>query len=241
MSIQTAIGTYRKNYDAAILFAMPLLLSIILILLYPYPMFTSLGGIFMRVGTIGDLGLLGIGMIIAILLLSMALLGATISAISLIVKEERVNHKIKYNLFLDAIKDYTITISIFYLLFFLLLFGIQLAVYMLGIDAIVYDVILLALSYALFFAPFAMVIDDYSLPRGIMAGIEHLKTKPLDPLKWFFLVMTVNLIVMVFFSLFMDYPVAKVVATVINGLVLLPFMIVYGAHMYVDKYPMTRK
>jgi len=241
MSITKAIETYRKNYDAAILFAMPLLLSIILILLYPYPTFTSLGGIFLRVVTVEDLGIFGIGMIIAILLLSIALLGTTISAISLIVKEERVGHKIKYSLFVEAIKTYTITISVFYLLLFLLLEGIQLAVYMLGIDAILYSVLSLALSYVLFFAPFAMVIDDYSIPRGIMAGFEHLKTKPLDPLKWFFAIMATNLIVMLIFSLFMDYSAAKILVTVINGLVLLPFMIVYGAHMYVDKYPMTRK
>jgi ribose/xylose/arabinose/galactoside ABC-type transport system permease subunit len=240
MSITKAVETYRKNYDAAILFAMPLLLSIILVLLYPYPTFTSLGGIFLRVVSVEDLGIFGMGMTASILLGSILLLGTSISAISLIVKEERMNHKIRYSLFIEAIRDYTITISIFYLLLFLLLEGVQLAVYLLGIEGIIYSIVSLAVSYVLFFAPFAMVIDDYSIPRGISAGIDHLKTKPLDPLKWFVLIMAINFIVVYVFGLFMDYSLAKMLATIINGLVLLPFMIVYGAHMYVDKYPLTR-
>jgi O-antigen/teichoic acid export membrane protein len=240
MSIKKSVETYRKNYDAAILFAMPLLLSILLVIIYPYPTFTSLGGIFLRMVTIEDLGIFGIAMTVAILLGSILLLGTTISAISLIVKEERVNHKIRYSLFIEAIKDYTITISVFYLLLFLLLEGIQLAVFMLGVDSIVYSLLSLAISYALFFAPFAMVIDDYPIPRGIAAGIDHLKTKPLDPLKWFVGIMAINLVVMAVFGLFMDYYIAKILTAIVNGLVLLPFMIVYGAHMYVDKYPMTK-
>jgi hypothetical protein len=240
MSFTKAIKTYRKNYDAAILFALPLLLSILLVMLYSYPMFTSLGGIFLRVVTLEDMGIGGMLMIAAILIMSIALLGTTISAISLIVRDERSDRKVNYGLFVEALKTHTIVISIFYILLFLLLEGMQLAVFMLGIDTVVYSLLSIAVSYVLFFAPFAMVVDDYSIPRGVKAGIEHLAVNPLGPLKWFVLMALANLVVMVFFGFFMDYGLAKIAAAAVNGLVLLPFMIIYGAHMYVDKYPMTR-
>ncbi|MCX6773661.1 MAG: hypothetical protein NTY68_01530 [Candidatus Micrarchaeota archaeon] len=241
MSFDKSLKTYMKHYDAAILFGMPLLLSMILLVLFPYPTFTSLGAVFLRVINLSDLGVLGIGITALILLVSILLIGITISAISLIVKEERVGHKTRYSLFLEAINTYSISISVFYLAVFLLLAGIQILTFIWDINTVLFSIVSLAISYLVFFVPFAMVIDDYSVGRAMTAAMEHLRAKPFDPLKWFFIIMIVNLAVVFILQLLMDYQLAKGIATFINGLIVLPFMIIYGAHMYVDKYPMTRR
>jgi len=241
MSFDKSVKTYRKHYDAAILFGMPLLLSMIFLVLFPYPTFTSLGAIFLRVINLSDLGALGVGITALVLLVSILLLGITISAISLIVKEERVGHKTRYSLFLEAIRTYSIGISVFYLALFLLLAGIQLLTFIMDINTVLFSIVSLAISYLAFFVPFAMVIDDYSVGRAITAALDHLRLKPLDPIKWFVMILAANLAIVFILQLAMDYQLAKFIATFINGLIVLPFMIIYGAHMYVDKYPMTRR
>jgi glucan phosphoethanolaminetransferase (alkaline phosphatase superfamily) len=157
------------------------------------------------------------------------------------VKEERVGHKTRYSLFMEAISTYSIGISVFYLAVFLLLAGMQLLAFIWDINTIIFSMVSLIISYMVFFVPFAMVIDDYSMGRAMTAALDHLRTKPFDPLKWFIMIMAANLAVVFLLQLVMDYQLAKGIATFINGLIVLPFMIIYGAHMYVDKYPMTRR
>jgi len=241
MSFDKSVKTYKMHYDAAILFGMPLLLSMVLLVLFPYPTFTSLGAVFLRIVNIGELGAVGIGITALILMISVALIGITISAISLIVKEERVGHKTRYSLFMEAIKEYSVGISVFYLAVFVLLAGMQLLAFMWDLDTVVFSMVSLVISYVVFFVPFAMVIDDYNMGRAMGAAWNHLRTKPFDPLKWFVIIMVANLAIVFLLQLVMDYQLAKGIATFINGLIILPFMIIYGAHMYVDKYPMTRR
>jgi hypothetical protein len=241
MSFDKSVETYKRHYDAAILFGMPLLLSMILLVLFPYPTFTSLGAIFLRVVNISELGIAGVGITALILLISVALIGITISAISLIVKEERIGHKTRYSLFMEAINEYSVGISVFYLAVFLLLAGMQMLAFVWDINTVLFSIVSLAISYMIFFVPFAMVIDDYSVGRAMTAALDHLKVKPFDPLKWFVMILVANLAVVFLLQLVIDYQLAKGIATFINGLIVLPFMIIYGAHMYVDKYPMTRR
>jgi len=241
MSFDKSVRTYGRHYDAAILFGMPLLLSMILVVLFPYPTFMSLGAVFLRVMSISELGEAGMGITALIILVSIVLLGMTISAVSLIVKEERVGHKTRYSLFIEAVSTYTLGISVFYLALFLFLAGMQMLAFVWGVSTLAFSIVSLAVCYLVFFVPFAMVIDDYGMGRAMEAALDHLRFRPLGPLKWFLMVMAANLAVVFILQLVMDYQLAKGITTFMNGLVILPFMIIYGAHMYVDKYPMTRK
>lgn len=240
-SFKKAIDTYTHNADAVLLFAFPLLLSAVLLMLFPYPTFTSLGGAFLRILNLYDLGFLGLVLTALAILASIAFIGFSISAVSLIVKESRVGNRIKYGLFAEAVKDYSFGISFFYFMVFLFLEGVQMLVYSLGASPLVFSAIAFLTYYAIFFVPYAMIIDDYSIGSALEGGWYVLRIKPLDPLKWFLIILAVNAALILLLNLVVPYGWAKAIVMMLNGLVITPFMVIYGAHLYIDKYPMTVK
>lgn len=226
---------YAENFNIILLLALPGLLALLVPLAVGTPIYISLGGLYLRTGSIPDLTSASAGVMLATVLLSVFLMSFALASINLVIKSERTMTHIGK----EVIRSLTTTaLSVFWVFLFALLafFIIQLVTYEYRLQAILSPLLSFALGLALLFVPTALVIDEVRPWRALELSVKTLVTKL--PLVGLWLVITLLLLSLAdgLFLWLLPHPLASWLALLFNSLIVLPFIVVMLGQIYISKY-----
>lgn len=234
-----AVEAYKRNVRLISFFSVPFLVAFPLSLLLPN--FISLSGTFLRFGSIQkDLSALEAAGIIAVFLVSLALISFAIVAINLVIKSQRTLIKLRAE---DVARIEGCTIKMFFLL--LLVFAVTLAVNMLlyeyGLHATLGAGVAFAAALAVLFAPQAIVVDDLGVRRAVEMSLR-ISVARLPYLVGFIAVAAALILTCTQFFVFLQPAfgelgyLTRYLSVALNGLVVLPFLEVLKTQIYLSKY-----
>jgi hypothetical protein len=235
--LKYSIEAYLKNIKLISLFAIAAFFAFLIPLLLNTPIFISLGGTFLRIGSIPDMQPVDFAIILFALLISLYLISFAIVNINLVIKSQRTFTNIKTEV-LKNITGYTFEVFLLFLFMMLIFLIIQLIAFELSIPPIISSIVLLIISFFFFFAPVGIVIDQLNPQTALYHSIKTVFAK-LD------LVLALCIIALVFLSIidfvFLQFSdIGSFLALAINSLFVVPFLIVFQTQIYLSKYTIIK-
>ena len=232
-----AMKLYRERTGFVLLFSLPFIVALIIPSLISGPTYISLGAVFLRTGSIPEIDPVGAAVTLAAYLVSMFLIAQSIVSITLLVKTKRTQTNPTTEV-LNALRKYGLTIFLAYTLAAVLILIAQLLTFNLEFRGIILPILMLLVSFGVFFVPQAMVIDGYRLGRAIDASYSTVRKKFPDVLLWMVIgTLLLTMGELIFFLL--PYPLGPYLVMLFNSLFVLPFLIIYQAQIYMKKYKLA--
>lgn len=229
---------YFKRLGLILAFSVPFIFAFLIPVFVSPPTFPALGGIFLRTGSIPELSIFDIIITAVAYGIALFLLSDTIVNINLIVRSRRTLTIIKKEI-LSAIGTYAMRIFYISTLMVLLQFVFQILTYGIPFQSVIYPLLTLVVSLALFFVAPAVVIDNYSTPHAIRRSIEMVLKKPFSVGLWTLFALLIISVVTVIGSI-LPSPFSWYFVLFINSLFVLPFLVVLQTQIYMEKYPLAR-
>ncbi len=229
---------YLKRLRLIIIFSIPFILAFLVLMFVPAPTYLSLGGVFLRTGSIPELSLIDLVVTAVGYVIAVFVIADTIVNINIIVRCKRTMTSIKQEV-ITAMGKYATRIFYIYTLMLLLLFIVQLLTYDNPLQSWLYPLFAFILSFLLFFVPPAVVIDNSNTAEAIRRSVDMALRNPDLVLIWTLL----SLAILTFLKFFADLifgPYAGYFVLLVNSLIVLPFLTVLQTQMYMEKYPLAR-
>lgn len=240
--LKNAIETYTKNIGMILFFSIPFLLSLVLLLppFSPAPVFTALGGYFLRSGSIPEMTMTDFITIILSAGISLLFISLAAVAVTLVVKASRTRTKVSA----EAMRNlgrYTLTVFAIFVgikvLEFLFL-SYLISINMNELPALVLDFIV---SLGLFYVAPAVVLEEKKPVPALVSSFNHVIRRPLNFIMWLLIAF---IMIYVFsslsFMMFLDPMMRQGFIILMNSAVVLPFLVVLQAHLYLSKYTIVR-
>lgn len=241
-AIKNSIETYTKNIGMILFFSIPFLLSLVLLLppLSPAPVFSALGGYFLRSGSIPQITTTDLVIIILSAGISMLFLSLAAVAITLVVKSSRTRTRVSAesmrNLGRYTLIVFGIFVGIKVLEFLFLSYLISININ--ELPALVIDFIL---SLGLFYIAPAVVLEEKKPVPALVSSFNHIVRRPLNFIVWLVLAFILIYVFSSFsFFMFSDPMMRQGFIILLNSAVVLPFLTVLQAHLYMSKYTIVR-
>jgi len=243
MSFESLVGravqAYWNNLKLISFFSIPLLIAFPLLLLLPN--YAALGGIFLRLGSLGaDVSLAEAAYMLVVLFIALLLFSFAIVAVNSVIKAQRTFLKLKHA-DLERMEVATFRLFALLLVVFIAAFGFNLLLYQAELQEqnriLLNSLFALAASLFVLFAPQAIVIDGARTEHALLLSASLLSKKPGYVVS--FLVLGAALIAvnsLIFTSLQSLHSLAPIVGIVVNSLVLIPFLEVLKVQIYLTKY-----
>ncbi len=232
------LDSYTRNFKFLLLFAIPFLIVLPLALLLPN--FASFGGIFLRFGSISrDLGLLDLLFIAVAFCVSLLLFSFGLVAINMVVKTERTLKTVSFYEF-EKIEMYTFKLFAVFFFAFIISLAANIFLYEKGLHSTLGALVSLIASLLVVFAPQAIVMDNQSakyVPKNSISVI--FKKLPLFIGYLVVAIVLIGIVSQVFISLAPSIgstATAQLLAVAINALLIVPFLEVLKAQIYLSKY-----
>jgi len=230
-----SFAAYRKNIKLISFFAIPALFGVLIPLLINTPVFSALGGTFLRTGSIPDLTAMELGIILIGLLSSLYLISFAIVNINIVIKSQRTSTNIRTEV-MKGITGYTLNVFLLFLLGTIALLIIQLLTFELGVQSWLAPLLSLLVWLPLFYAPAGLVIDELRPFRAAQKSFGMFFAK----FPYFMLWLAISFLLLcaldfVFLSV-LPHKIGSLGVLLINSLVLMPFLIVLQTQIYLSKY-----
>ena len=232
---------YFKNFGLILVAALPGLFGLILPLVVGMPSYIALGGAYLRTGSIVDLDSLAFfGMAVSVVI-SLYLMSFAIVGINLVVKRQRTLKRLSTEN-LKSIARWTNSVFVMYLIAAILLLLVQLYTYENQLQRVLAPLLNLVVGFGMLFLPTAMVMDEVRTFRALQRGIRMIIKKPGLVLQWMVIALVLLSVVdLVFLALvdFLDFIpriLGQWIVMIFNSLIILPFLIVMLAQIYINKY-----
>ncbi len=236
--LEYTIADFTKKFNIIEVFAIPMIFAFLIPVFVAAPSYLAIGGIFLRTGSIPDLSVLDIALSVIGYIVSLFLISVSVVNINLTIKSKRTQNSIKDEVIL-AMQTYAIRIFAIYTVMLILSFALQVLTYESSIQKIVYPLTMFIISLITFYVAPAIVIDDCGILNAIEKSIKAVSQTPLMVLSWiivgFLALALTKLISDLIFGSFSGY-----VVLLVNSLLVLPFLIVFQTHLYMEKYPLAR-
>jgi hypothetical protein len=238
--MKNAVATYTKYTSMIIFFSIPFIIALLMPTFSPAPVFSALGGYFLRSGSIPELSNADILLIIAVSAISLALLSLALVAVNLVVKASRTRTKVSAEA-LRNLGKYTLTV--FGIFAFVKVVETLLLMYTASSSLPELPVFILSFiaSLGLFYAAPAVVLEEKKPAPAVISSFKHVFRKPLDFILW--LVVAFILLAAassLSFTMFADTGMRQGFTIIVNSLFILPFLVVLQAHIYLMKYTIVR-
>lgn len=240
--LKNAIESYTKNIGMILFFSIPFLLSLVLLLppFSPAPVFTALGGYFLRSGSIPEMTMMDFITIIFSAGISLLFISLAAVAVTLVVKASRTRTRVSA----EAMRNlgrYTLTVfGIFVgikVLEFLLL-SYLLSINMNELPALLVNFIV---SLGLFYIAPAVVLEEKKPVPALVSSFNHIARRPLNFIMW---LLVAFIMIYVFsslsFMMFSDPMMRQGFIILMNSAIVLPFLVVLQAHLYLSKYTIVK-
>ncbi|MFA5108314.1 MAG: hypothetical protein WC492_02150 [Candidatus Micrarchaeia archaeon] len=237
---------YTKNIWLILVASVPglfgMILPIIVGMINPAdPVYIALGGAYLRTGSIVDLTPVDSGIMIASLLISLYLMSFAIVGINLVVKRQRTLKGLTLEE-IKAITKHTNSVFMIFLIATILLLLIQLITYEYQIQKYLAPLLNLIVGLGLLFLPTAMVMDEVRPFRAMQRSFSIIRKKPSLVLLWMvvalMLLSIVDVIVLFVVNSvpFIPHVIGPLIVIAFNSLIILPYLIVMLAQIYISKY-----
>lgn len=230
-----SLKAYFKNIKLISFFAIPALIGLLIPLLINTPVFSALGGTFLRTGSIPDTTAADFGVIIVAVLASLYLISFAIVDINIVIKSQRSATSIKEQV-MKGITGYTLNVFLFFLLGTIALLIMQLLTFELGAQTWLAPLLSLLVWMPLFYAPAALVIDELRPFRAAQKSLGMCFSKFPQFLLWLFIAFILLSAFDLAFLALLPHKLGSLVALVVNSLILMPFLIVLQTQIYLSKY-----
>ncbi len=234
MVFEHAIKTYMKNTAMLSVFSVSFLLGLLILILVSDNTFTAIGGVFLRFLSIPQIGIPGYAIIGLAVLLSTYLVSFGIVAVNLTVKRERVQINLTSEI-LGNIARNTLVIFLISLFLFMVQYAVQIFLMEMQAPYPLAGLLSILIYLPVFYVGPAIVIDEMKPVHAIMASIDHIKRYPLRVVKW----LVLGLVLMLATSI-ISYVIIpgyfQLITLLVNSLFIMPFLLVYQAHNYIEKY-----
>ncbi len=233
-SLSNSVKTFLSNIKLLTVFSITFLVAILLSILANTPTFNALGGVLLRFMSIPEMGIVDWIIIVAAFLISNYLISFGIVAVNLIVKKERtyldLSTEIKRSIPTKTLVIFLVFTSLFLFNGFISYFLINL-----GAPTLLTSILFLIFYFPTFYIAPAMVIEDLKPVRALFSSLKHIERFPMKLVKW--LVVGIILIYGTTFIFYLLVPsFYQWLTIIVNALFILPFLIIYQAHAYIDKY-----
>lgn len=238
-ALSNAVAAYYANLRLISFFSIPLLIAFPLLMLLPN--YAALGGIFLRLGSLGvDVSLVEISYMLAVLCISLLLFSFGIVAVNSVIKAQRTFTKLKH-VDLQRMEEATFRLFLLLLVVFAAVFAFNLLLYETQVEervrVVLNSLFALAASLLVLFAPQAIVLDHARTEHSLLLSASLLSKKPLAVFAFLLLGgLLTSAISQVFTSLQPAFYYAPLVGLAINSLVLIPFLEVLKVQIYLTKY-----
>ncbi len=233
-----AVDDYFKMWDTAIIFSIPAAVGILLAYIFSKPTYMALGGLFFRTSDLLKANPISLLASIILVFIAVGLLSATLVFIALLVKEKRTLTTHTKRVYMERFYKAILPITFFYLTLFGINFILQsLSLVVPGLGF--FHVVSLAIYILTFFMPYAVIIDKYSLDTALMKSISLSLKYVFRPILWVGLIFSLLIIEHAFSLIVLGYNIGTYLSYLLASLVILPFSIFFGAHLYMDKYPLS--
>ncbi|VVB99783.1 Uncharacterised protein [uncultured archaeon] len=226
---------YTKNIKLISFFSIPALVAFLIPLLINTPVFAALGGSFLRTGSIPDLTAAELGVIIIGMLASLYLISFAIVNINIVIKSQRTGTSIR-NEVIKGITGYTLNVFLLFLLGTIALLIIQLLTFELGVQAWLAPILSLIVWLPLFYAPAALVIDEMRPYRAAQKSFSMVFSKFPYFLLWLVIAFILLSLLDIIFLNALPHKLGSLAVLLVNSLVLMPFLIVLQTEIYLSKY-----
>ncbi len=233
-ALEYSLKFYRENANFVLLFSIPFILAFLIPSLVSGPNYVALGGVFLRTGSIPEVEPVGAAITLIAYLVSMFIIAESIVNITLLIKTKRVQNNPSKEL-LAGMEKYGVTVFLAYTLAALLILVFQLLTFEMDYRTIVLPILMFLVSICIFFVPQAMVIDEYNLGQALDASVSMVRKKFPEVFLWM-LIGTVLLTVSELVLFLLPHPIGTIAVLLVNSLVILPFLIIYQAEIYMGKY-----
>ncbi len=232
-----AMKLYKEKAGFVLVFSIPFIIAMIIPSLVSGPTFLSLGGVFLRTGSIPEIAPIEAAAMLLAYLVSMFLIAESIVGITLLVKSKRtLTHPTSE--VVGALQKCGLSVFLAYTLAAILILLAQLLTFELEVRSILLPIVTLIVSLGVFFVPQAMVIDGMRLGRAVDASFSMVKQKFADVLLWM-LVGTLMLTVSELLFFLLPHPFGSYLVLLVNSLFVIPFLVIYQAQMYMKKYALA--
>ncbi len=232
-----AMKLYREKAGFVLLFSIPFIVALLIPSLISGPTYISLGAVFLRTGSIPEIDPVSAAVTLFAYLVSMFLIAESIVGITLLVKTKRTMANPTSEV-LGALRKYGITIFLAYTLAAMLILIAQLVTFDLAYRGIILPILMLVISFGVFFVPQAMVIDGYRLGQAIDASYSTVRKKFADVVLWI-LIGTILLTVSELMFFLLPHPLGSYLVLLVNSVLVLPFLVIYQAQIYMKKYKLA--
>lgn len=233
-ALDYSVKFYRENSNFVLLFSIPFILAFLIPVLVSGPNYLALGGVFLRTGSIPEIEPVGAAITLIAYLVSMFIISDSIVNITLLIKTKRVQNNPSKEL-MAGMEKYGITVFLAYTLAALLILVFQLLTFDMDYRTIILPILMFLVSICMFFVPQAMVIDEYNLGQALDSSVSMVRKKFPEVFLWM-LIGTVLLTLSELVLFLLPHPIGTIAVLLVNSLVVLPFLIIYQAQIYMGKY-----
>jgi len=239
-TINHSLQVYARYLTMILFFSIPFVIALLLPYFSPAPIFTALGGYFIRSGSLPELRMADLAMIVGLSLLSLFFLSLALVAINLVVKSSRTKTKVSAEALKNLGKHTLVVLAIFVavkvietlILAYVLLTNVtELPVFVFGLIA----------SLGLFYVAPAVVLEEKKPVPAVVSSFNHVIKKPLHFIMWLaiaFILLTI--VSSISFSLFSETGFRQGFIVLVNSLIVLPFLAILQAQIYMAKYTIVR-
>jgi len=233
--LSLSFKAYRENIKLISFFSIPSLIAFLIPTMVNTPVFSALGGSFLRTGSIPDMTGADLGVVMVGVLISLYLVSFAIVNINLVIKSQRTSTNIKKEV-LKGITGYTLNVFSLFLLGTIALLIIQLLTFEMGAQRWLSPLLSLVVWLPLFYAPAALVIDDMRPFRAAQKSVSMVISK----LPYFLLWLVIAFVLLAVFDAaalsLLPHKVGSLAVLLLNSLLLMPFLIVLQTQIYMSKY-----
>lgn len=235
-------SAYGRNGKLILFFSVPFLVAVPLLLLLPN--FSTLGGIFLRYGSIpASLSLLEFGFIAAVFLVSLLLASFAIAAVNVVIRSQRTLNLMSHY---EASRIELATLRLFFVLLAATL--VILAANLLLLDKQVVwsgqsvplqpfwgSLVSFIVSAAILFAPQAIAVDDANVPQALGKSVSFALNRP----KYFLLfLLGGSVLLLLNDALFLTVmpAQARLASMLVMAFLIVPFLEVVKTQIWLSKY-----
>ena len=232
---------YKKHISMVLFFSITFIISLGIQILSPAPVYLSLGGYFLRVGSLPILTLFDVISIFLFSVVSLLFLCLALVSITLIVKVTKTRTKVSLET-MENLERYTLSVFSLFLIVkviatIILLFSIHY-----GLDEIYAIIFTLVASLGLFYSTPAIVLEERKPIQAFISSYVHIFRKPFHFVLWLVLAFVLlSVTTHIVYSLIGEVILRQIVVVLVNSLLILPILIIFMAEIYLTKYTIIEK
>ena len=233
-----AISDYKKIWKIITILSFPAALGILLLHFIAKPTYLAIGGVFLRTSDLLRMNFLILLSVFIGVIFSLSLISISVTSISLYVKEKRTTDKHWRKKMMKKITRDILPITFFFLFLFIFNFILQSTSLIIS-HLVIINLISLFIYLITLFVPFAIAIDNYSIDTALSKSYKLTMKKPLRPILWLISVFILVSLLHVMSIYFIGYSIGSWISYILSSFIVLPFSLVLGSHLYMDKYPLS--